>query len=102
MLAAAHTDLDAVMDRVLRVSASTGSMSAAAVGEEIGRWAYVAGARSRGRFPLQSTWEVDPLTTAAARARRTQILRAMPGWRRLPLRERYVAYRAVTRDLMAA
>ena len=47
--------LDAVMDRVLRVSASTGSMAAAAgEGEELGRWAYVGGPRSHGRFARHS------------------------------------------------
>ena len=48
-------EVDAVMDRVLRVSASTGSMQPSARGnEERGRWAYVAGDRSRGRFARHS------------------------------------------------
>ena len=43
------------MDRVLRVSASTGSMAATAgEGEELGRWAYVGGPRSHGRFARHS------------------------------------------------
>ena len=51
---APRTDLDAVMDRVLRVSASTGSMGGPKPGEELGRWAYVAGTRSMGRFARHS------------------------------------------------
>jgi hypothetical protein len=51
---ASYSELDSVMDRVLRVSASTGSMDVAGSNDELGRWAYVAGERSRGRFARHS------------------------------------------------
>lgn len=51
---ASQSTLDSVMDRVLRVSASTGSMLASGASDEQGRWAYVAGERNVGRFTRHS------------------------------------------------
>merc|ERR1719399_86127 len=67
---AGHGDLDAVMDRVLRVSSATGSMGPARPDEELGRWAYVAGERCHGRFARHSlrngtATDVDAGTTDA-------------------------------------
>lgn len=55
------------MDRVLRVSASTGSMhSATGGGEECGRWAYVAGERSFGRLARHSIRTASASATSPA------------------------------------
>ena len=66
-----QSELDAVMDRVLRVSASTGSLLPAA-NEEIGRWAYVEGERSLGRFTRHS------IRNGAAAARPSDATQSLP------------------------
>jgi len=51
---ASQPELDAVMDTVMRASASTGSLLASP-GEVANKWARVAGERNAGRFALHSS-----------------------------------------------